>query len=485
MPSIIRSTDPTVWDDIDGIYINETAPPPNVVGVAANVGIIVGVTERGLTGLTELAGVQDFYERFGKDITKGVNKALMNKKFGRLKLIRVVAAASVVATKTFIKDGSPDVDVITFSAKQGPGAYGNSITVKIEAGSTTGKKYTITDTSTNAQLPPEIYDNVAIDGVAAAMVNSLLVDVSVLVTTDEPDNCTATALATGSDGSVADTDYQTAIAKAEIEKAGNVIFLDEYNTTRNGYLKTHCANANNKMAILCGPEVQTVADAVTAVGSLRDTDGRLIYAYPWIQTSINGSLVYQPAASWYASIFTQTAPNIAPSFVENAKFLAGATALKKYCTLNEFVQLNAAGISAFELDEDIGFLIKNAVVTQIANSSKITVLRRRMTDFLADSAGLYLKNYQNAINSKQNRNYVKGALLSFIEGLERDGMLPKDSEMTDGAKAKIVDVEVLNSNASIAAGFFKIKWRQRLYSSMRYIVLGLEVGESVVVGEQE
>ena len=52
--SIFRSTDPTTWDDVDGIIINESAPAPNVAGVAANIGILVGKTERGLDELTEI-----------------------------------------------------------------------------------------------------------------------------------------------------------------------------------------------------------------------------------------------------------------------------------------------------------------------------------------------------------------------------------------------------------------------------------------------
>jgi hypothetical protein len=51
-------------------------------------------------------------------------------------------------------------------------------------------------------------------------------------------------------------------------------------------------------------------------------------------------------------------------------------------------------------------------------------------------------------------------------------------------KAKLVDTESFNTDASIAAGFFKILWRQRIFSSMRYIVLQAEIGESVVVTEQ-
>ena len=482
---IFRSTDPTTWDDVDGIIINESAPAPNVAGVAANIAILVGVTERGTGDLTEVGSIGEFHELYGKDATKGVNKALKNKKFGRLKIIRVTAAAAVTATKTFADGGGTPVDIIKFDAKQGSGVFGNSIQVKIEAGSTSGKKYTIKDTSTSAVLPQEVYDNVTVASLASdpRFANSNLVTATVLSTTAEPANIAFTALATGADGTVANTDYETAIAKASVENAGNILFLDEYNATRNGYLEVHAAETEDKMVIVCGAEGDSVATAATDAANYRDNAGRIIYAYPYIQTSISGVLTYTNPASWLAAIISQTAPNIDPAFTANTQFLSGITGLKTSLSRANYITLKDAGICAFEYDADIGYKVKSGVVTQIADSSKVTILRRRMTDYLTNSAARFLKNYQNAVNSKENRVLVKGAILGFVTSLENDGILPKDSEVTDGA-AKLIDTESQNTDNSIAAGFFKILWRQRIYSSMRYIVLNAEIGESVVVTEQ-
>lgn len=600
MPGIFRSTDPLVWDDIDGIYINEVTPPPSVVGAAANVAILVGQTERGLQALTELSGVQDFYERFGKNSAYGVHTALLNKKFGRLKLVRVIASDAVLATKTFSS-------IITFSAKQGKGAYGNNIQVKIEQGSSSrndthtilcvadssdsldgtyfilpdasgtvafwidtdnsgtaepshgadrsveittiatddsastvatkvaaaieadsaftasastatvtaslvaygdtddnaaagdagftitntvtgvdsGKKYTIKDTSTNAQLPEEVFDDILVASVVSTTFSgSLLCDVTVDdAESGEPANASFTALASGSDGTVGDTDYEDAIALAAVEKAGNVLFLDAYNDARNGYLKVHAAATTDKMVILGGSEAQTFAEWLADLPNYRDTDGRIIYPFGWVETRIDGVLDYTSPASWIASIFSQTPPYKALSLVDNAQMLAGVTSLKNPLTRAQQVQADAAGGLTLEFDEDFGFLVKNAVTTQIANSSKKTVLRRRMADYLTASAGTYLKNYSNAVNSAGNRRLVKSALLDFISRQENDGILPKDSEVENGV-AKSVDIDSLNTNSSVGLGFFKIAWKQRIYSSMRYIVLSVEIGESVVVTEE-
>lgn len=482
--SIFRTTDPTQFDDVDGIIIDESAPAPNIIGVSANTAILVGQFQRGRVDLWEPGSIGEFLEEHGKSSYSG-NIALKNKQFGRLRVIRAVAAAAATATKTFTDGAGSPADIITFTAKQGPGLYGNNITVKIEAGSSSGKKYTIVDGNTNAVLPTEVYDNVVITTAGALLpfANSKLINVTIVATTAEPANASATALASGTDGSIADTDYQTAIAKAEVENAGNFLFLDSYNDTRNGYLELHAAATQDKMVVMAGAEGDSVSTAITDVADYRDTDGRIIYAYPWLETVIDGVKTMTSPASWLVSIMSNTSPHIDPAFKENTKYLAGVTNLKRQLTRTNYISLKEAGIAAFEYDADIGFSLKSGIVTQIANSSKLTILRRRMADWLTNSVGRFLKNYQNAPNTKENRTSVKAAISAFVAQGESDGILPKDSEVQTG-KAKLIDTESLNTDASIAAGFFKCLYKQRIYSSMRYIVLQAEIGESVVVTEQ-
>lgn len=480
---IFRSTNPTEFDAVDGIVINESAPAPNIKGVSTNIVILVGQFQRGPLTLTEVSSIGELHEIFGKSNASG-NAALKNKKFSRLRIVRAAAAAAATATATL--DDGADTDIIKFDAKQGPGAYGNSIQVKIEAGTTAGKKYTITDTNSGSVMLEEIYDDVLIANVVAnkTFANSKLVTATVLATTAQPANQAATGLASGSDGTIADTDYQAAIARCEIERAGNILFLDSYNATRNGYLKSHAAEMQDKMCILAGPVATSVASSITAVANLRDADGRLIYAFPWVKTVIDGVEQLTCPASWYASLLSQTGPHVDPAFAANTQFLSGITGLEYQLKRSEYIQLMNAGISAFEYDSDIGYKIKSGVVTQISNSSKIMVFRRRMADYLTDSAGLFLKNYQNGVNSKENRTEAGGGIKRFVKAQEDAKILPKDADVASG-KAKLIDTESLNTNDSIAAGYFRILWKQRIFSSNRFIVLQAEIGESVVVTEGE
>ena len=83
-------------------------------------------------------------------------------------------------------------------------------------------------------------------------------------------------LAGGLDNIPTDQHYQDAINVAAAEGAGNILFLDDYNETRNGYLKSHAQETEDKMVICAGAEDLAVDDAITAVEQLRDTEGRII-----------------------------------------------------------------------------------------------------------------------------------------------------------------------------------------------------------------
>lgn len=479
---IFRSTNPLDFNAIDGIVIDDEAPPPALQGVGVGTAILVGQFARGPEATPmPIGSTGELQQLFGKSDSYSGNVALANKKFSALNVVRVVASDAAKGAKTF-QDGSAN-NIITFTAKY-KGLYGNGITVTVAAGSTAGSKYTVHDGSTNAVLQDEVYDNVAITAVGSTFAASKLVDVTVASTTHgEPATAAATALTGGLDGTVADTDYQTAITAQEVEGAGDILFLDAYNATRSGYVKTSVANTMDKIGIISGALSDAYTDAVTAVATKRDTDGRLVYAFNPPQTVIGGVPVYTDPASWVATILSQTAPNVDPAFAANTQFLAGVTGLKYTLTRAAHIALKNAGICAFEFDSDIGFKLKTGVTTQIADSSKVAILRRRMADYLEASAGKFLKNYQNAVNSKDNRNNVKAAILDFVGRNQRDKVLPTDKDIKSG-KVTLVDTDSLNTDDVVGQGYFYVLWKQRIFSSMRYIVLKAQIGETVVVTAQ-
>ena len=472
---IFRTDNPTMFEEIDGIVIAEQTPPSQITGANANTAILAGQFQRGPTDLSlPLSSIAEFQELYGKSNFLG-NKQLLNKTFGALRIIRVTAAAAVKATL--------EIDSkITVTAKY-TGAYGNDISVEVAAGTAGTFTLIVKDTSDNSVLPDEVYTDVDITNVGNTFANSKLVDV--VVDDANSGNVAVTAvttLKTGSDGVVADTDYQTAIAKAEVEESGNVLFLDENNDVRNTYLTTHAELVQDKMVILAGEENDDRAAAIADAAMNKDIEGRIIYAWPWVQTVVDGQLEFTNPSSWVASVFSQVAPNVALSRVQNTRYFAGATGLKFQTGRAGHIALDDGGVLAFEIDSDFGIVIKNAVTTQTANSENTQILRRRMADFLTTSIARALKNFQNGVNSRDQRDEVKAAILDFDERLIRDGILPGIQDVNGGAPV-LVDTESLNTDSVVAGGGFRIAYKRRIFSSMRYIVLQAEIGTGVVVTE--
>lgn len=480
--SIFSSTNPVDWTALDGVYIDDVAPPPNVVGVAVNVAILVGQFERGAPGIQSVGSVQQLFQLYGNNLNYSGLKELQNKRFGSLKVVRVIAASGGAAAT--LACASSTVTRITFTALW-KGAYGNNIKVTIAAGSTQGSKYTIHDNNANAVWPDEVYDNVLISAVGSTFAQSNLITATVSSTALEPATQAATSLATGADGTIADTDYLASITnQCQSAGVGNILWCDKADATINGYLKGSMAATTDKMAIVAGAANDSVATAVTDVANYRDTEGRLIYAYPYVFTTINGvSSAVQPQ-SFYASLLSQIAPNIDPAFAGNAQYLSGIDSLDLGTQLAraDYISLMNAGISAFEVDSNVGIKIKSGVVTQIADSSKIMIFRRRMADYIIQSLAIFLNNYQNAVNSLINRNNVATAFQTFNRKLEKTALVPTDAEVLSG-KASLIDTNSLNDDDSIANGEFFVIYKRRIYSSMRFIVLQTQIGTSVVVTE--
>jgi len=478
MGTVFRTNDPTQFDDIDGIIIDEQTPASSITGVDSNVGILVGQFQRGPKELSlPLNSLAELHEVYGRSSYLG-NIQLRNKSFGRVRIIRVVAQDALTASFTD-NDGVANIEALH------AGEYGNNIELTVEAGSVSGFKLIVVDKNPQSVLTTEVYDNVDVENIGNTFANSNLIKFTIIDPFVGPiQPIAATLLQGGSDGSIADTDYEEAIARAEVSQAGNVLFLDENNSTRNQYLRTHVAETQDKMVIIAGDVSTDLAGAIADVENYRDTDGRIIYAWPWVQTTIDGAQQLTNPSAWAASVFTQTAPNVALSFVDNARFLQGVTGLAYETGRNGHISLDAAGIMAFERKQTIGVVIKNAVTTQLLNSQKRVILRRRMADFLQDSIAELLLNYQNDINSKQVRTEVQAAIIAFDTLLVEAGVLPGEQDVNGGG-ALLVDTETLNTDNSIAQGLFKIAYRRRIFSSMRYIVLVADIGTNVVVTEEE
>lgn len=484
-----KTNNPLEYDDVDGIVIDESAPDSQVASAATNVAILVGRFQRGPANeLISINSMAQLNELMGKSNASG-NLALKNKAFGRLKVIRAIGATGTAKATLALLDTDDDPSIV-INAKY-VGSYGNNLQVVVTAGLSGTVTITINDLNLGAAKPQEVYANVVIAGKTQAQLNEIfgssqLIDVVAPVTAGlNPEILAATSLASGSNGTEADTDYQLALEAAEQERAGNFIFADKQSATIKGYLKAHVQETKDKIAVI-GADSDTVnlSAAITDVAAYRDVDGYIVYAYNHLQTRIDGVLVYTSPVSWLVSVMSQIGPNIDPAYIQNVRFTSGVTGIKFGLKRQDYIDAMAAGIAAFEYDGDVaGYKVKSGIVTQILNTSKLTILRRRMTDFYLTSIVSLLKNYQNAPNTKSTRKKIAALITAFDDGLINLGLLPSDDEVT-GGKARLIDTESLNTNNTIAAGQLLIAIKRRIYSSARFLVLKAEIGESVVVTEE-
>ena len=471
MVSIRRTTNPLEFDEIDGIVIADSAPEPSIKAVGANTAILVAQFQRGPKELTEIVSIGAFHKQFGKSDFSG-NIQLKNKKFSSLKLARVIASDAVKSLKAI--GGLKLVSLYH-------GVYADSISIKVEVGTVAGHKITVSDESVDAKVSPEVFDNVTLGNAIEAFSLSELIVAEI-----DGEDAIAVGdytLTGGSDGTVADTDYETALLECEGENSGHVVFLDQYSSTRNALLKVYSGAMNDRMVICSHQENDSFSAKTAEVANLRDSEGRIIYAENWILTPINGVMTYTCAASWVASLISLVSPHESIGYTDHAGKMFGAFGVKKEHSTKSYQLFMEAGICSFEFDPDIGILPKSAIVTQIINSEKVTILRRRMTDWLTYSVAKFLKNYKDAPNSDKNANGIASAMQNFVLQNEILEITPKDKEVR-GGKAKIIDVHSLNTDESISEGKRFIKYKQRIYSSMRFIVLLAEIGTGVVVTEE-
>lgn len=216
MGSVVFSNNAAEWTRVEGLSVSEDPPPTQIRGVVLNRTGVAGECVRGpVNKRISISGEGRFKEVFGgrsRDgtgaITGLVWKALLNKRFGGLDVIRAAAASAATARKDFSASTTPVLRVEASS----PGAWGLDITAAIEAATDgDGTHFNVKVTYLGTTVT---FKNVNISGTSD--------NTSLVVGTDDgrlvqltklaagrPDNAGAVALAGGGDGAVLDVGTPT------------------------------------------------------------------------------------------------------------------------------------------------------------------------------------------------------------------------------------------------------------------------------------
>jgi len=139
------------------------------------------------------------------------------------------------------------------------------------------------------------------------------------------------------------------------------------------------------------------------------------------------------------------------------------------------------GISAPRIDAVNGCVIQSGVVSvdPAAYPALKNVARRRMTDKITDDIAAALAGFDKALSTPTNRRAVGSLIRGYLEGL-----LSEDNPAKQRIAAYMVDEVSGNTPAALAQGIFVVIIQVQTLSSMDYIVLQAQIGETVTIIEQ-
>ena len=479
MPQVRKTNNPLEYRDLDGVIVTELQPPPGVLNAGANNAVFVGQFEKGPSNKpTLVSSIGELEALFGANLSYSGSKALRFKGFTNLYVLRAVASNSAKASLT-LQDGS-NQDIITFTAKY-EGVYGNSLSVEVTAGTTANVFNVIVsdgnETETFSDVSIANKDSAEIDEIFGG---SKFIDVSGASTLELEVSAQA-SLTGGDDGTIDATDYVTALGN-NVNVPGKIYFADNQTAAVKTAITNHVKTEQDGIAII-GAESSSidVADAITDYQTYADIDGRVLYAYNHVgYLNANGVPEYESPVFTMGSVISLTAPNIAINAVSNASFTRFAVGVQNDLGFGALKQLQAAGIMAMENDPDFGV----RAVAPVTSNPQMTIIRRRMTDFIINTISSFLKNYQGEPNSFLTRQAIKAGIQDWYGIQVRNQILPADSELEDGGKAFLVETEGLTTDTEKAQGIIKILLKVRLFASARFIVLIAEIGENVKVEEE-
>lgn len=483
-----------------GVGIFEDAPPSVVQGQGTNVVGMVMATPWGPEGeLTLLTNANDVYRTFAPPEFGVLNnypslKALLNKRFpAAIEVVRVEnsSAAAVAATQTFNdEDGTASVDVTA----NYPGAVGNLIYVEWTADSATNASATVTivtaagDTTYSRTYTDVVTGTTTVndpgDPFVTFSANASMVKV--------PDTQGPTALASGTDGTAASTDWSgsndfkgvnaftSSEATADIVIGAEVPdgLIDDFNAAL-----IADAEAAGFFPIKSTPVGDARADATvyTSPSTGTSTTGRGAYFWPRVTTSnrfLDNTDVVVDGNAFAAAAMASVEPEQSPAGAPGRPFLYGITGLETPVSRGDYELLYDAQVNSFVYTPN-GYMIHGGqTITQTSGRELIST--RRMSDFLAQSLAEYHTNFIGRLLDVDLTNRRLGPItaeqlgghVAFLRNLVAEGRI----------RDFAVDPYV-GQQSDIDSGQWRIRTQVKLFAPQNEIVLINEVGTTVSILE--
>lgn len=495
MPAPFFTTNDSEVSRLEGLYIKERLPPASISGAFLGVTGVVGDAIRGpvdqpiaITSpgmFSAIFGGRD--QGSGGPVVSSLWKALANKPFGKIIVVRAAAAAAVAATVTLADNAGTPVNIVRVDATS-VGSWGTHVTCYATA-STDGVagRFNLIVKYLGKQVT---YKNLDLTSTNDNSLQIVGTDPSnwIKLTKLAPGTPSFSAwtssapatLASGTDGTLADSDFTAAGRGLNVLAAtkgiGCVFIAERSSSALKSYVQTIAAGATDRL-FLVGADSETTsvstAAAETATGSFATLD-RVVYCYnhPYSLDPETATEMLTRPESWLASILSQTDVDIHPGEEDTKAFTAGITRLYQPALAREdYISLRQAGIAALEQDEGFAFV---SGITTCLIPGKEQITRRRMADFLQISVAKYLKHLVKKKNTDTRKTSAAGIIDSFLGGLQENERV---------VKRFFVDPDVLNNPTDEGNGLVRIFMRVRLISHMLELVLETEIGTQVQIKE--
>lgn len=485
MPNPFFTTNDTEVVRLEGMYIKERTPPAAIKGVSRTGLSIIGTAVKGPVGkrvqitspgdFTAIYGERDYGD--GSAFVSDLWKALQNKKFGNLWVERVAAAAAVKATKSFNQTATP---VLRIDASS-PGKWGNSVTAQIlnaTSGISTQFDVIVTDGKRTVRLK-----NVDINSTNdnTAIINgtddSRLVDL-VKLANGRPDNIAATALLTGADGTIADSDYTASSGpmdrQATAPGCGFVTFAGYMSAAIKTKAATLAASATDR-DWLVGPNDETVTKASSLTDVALNRHRRVWYFFnaPRTLDPNTGLFMWTAPWVWAASILTQIDVDIHIGDSDNLQYLAGIVELyNQTLTRQDYIDLKEAGICALEMT-DAGPAFVSGVTSSLESGHEQQT-RRRMADYLLLSVADGLRWVPKKKNTPSVRRLIKGSVVDFLERQKKAERVVNDYQ---------VDNDTVNNSTDRSNGIERLLMKVDTVDHILHFVIEGEIGTNVSIAE--
>lgn len=270
---------------------------------------------------------------------------------------------------------------------------------------------------------------------------------------------------------------------------------DDINTAVLTHVENASAYGRGRICVLSPPLSDvTLASAITGTGSVTSyRDKRAIFCWPgvraYVPQALNASVTLGDATTttdgiideasnmWMASLMSNLPPEHNPAQIAEPVptltqavlgFQRAASAIS--LTIQDYMQLKAAGVAAPSFDSEFGMAFQSGVTTSLT-TGETTILRQRMSDFIGDSIASLLKPYQKMPLTETRKGAMASVVRTFLKGLQ-DG---------ERITAFALDEKSGNTAEKLALGIFTLISKVQLTPSGDYIVVMSEVSELTVI----